>query len=64
MKVNEILKAKNLSKKFKDNKGDTWEVVKVNIGENLTLILANGSRASITNLHQLDEILSLDFVEV
>ncbi|NFN06120.1 hypothetical protein FDB50_15555 [Clostridium botulinum] len=64
MKAYEILKKENIGKKYKDNKGDIWEVVKHM--ENLVLSLANvgAKQTSIVNMYYLDEIFKLNFIEV
>ena len=64
MKVYEILKKENIGKKYKDDKGDIWEVV--NHMENLILVLANvgAQRVSIVNRYYLDEIFEISFIEV
>ncbi len=64
MKAYEILKKENISKKYKDNKGNIWEVVKHM--ENLVLSLANvgAKQTSIVNMYYLDEIFELDFIEI
>ncbi|HBJ1645835.1 TPA: hypothetical protein LA462_000288 [Clostridium botulinum] len=64
MKAYEILKKENISKKYKDNKGYIWEVVKHM--ENLVLSLANvgAKQTSIVNMYYLDEIFELDFIEI
>ncbi len=64
MKAYEILKKENISKKYKDNKGNIWEIVKHM--ENLVLSLANvgAKQTSIVNMYYLDEIFELDFIEI
>lgn len=64
MKAYEILKNENIGKKYKDNKGDIWEVT--NHMENLILVLANmgAMQVSIVNRYYLNEIFELNFIEV